>query len=88
MTKQSPKSSGLIDLLEGGDIVMADRGFSFPEYFSAKGVQLLIPASTRGKTQLSGQEVSVSRHMSRIRIMWKELLAALKITVFCNKPSS
>ncbi len=40
---------------------MADRGFNFPEYFAAKGVQLLIPASTRGKTQLSGQEVSVSR---------------------------
>ncbi|CAM4671692.1 unnamed protein product [Leuciscus chuanchicus] len=61
------KSSGLIDLLEEGDIVMANRGFSFPEYFATKGVQLLIPALTRGKTPLSGQEVSVSRHMSRLR---------------------
>lgn len=36
--KTITKSSGLIDLLEEGDIVMADRGFSFPEYFAAKGV--------------------------------------------------
>ncbi len=27
--------------------VMADRGFSFPEYFAAKGVQLLIPPAER-----------------------------------------
>ncbi len=67
--KTITKSSGLIYLLEGDDIFMADRGFSFPEYFGAtKGVRLLIPASTRGKTQLSGQKVSVSRHMSRMRI--------------------
>ncbi|XP_073687189.1 uncharacterized protein [Garra rufa] len=76
--KTITKSSGLIDLLEEGDIVMADRGFSFPEYFAAKGVQLLIPASTRGKTQLSGQEVSVSRHMSRMRIHVERAIGRIK----------
>lgn len=43
------KSSGLIELLDEGVTVMADRGFSFPEYIAAEGVQLLIPASTHGK---------------------------------------
>ncbi|XP_056102492.1 uncharacterized protein LOC130081820 [Rhinichthys klamathensis goyatoka] len=76
--KTITKSSGLIDLLEEGDIVMADRGFSFPEYFAAKGVQLLIPASTRGKTQLSGQEVSVSRQMSRLRIHVERAIGRIK----------
>lgn len=76
--KTITKSSGLIDLLEGGDIVMADRGFSFPEYFAAKGVQLLIPASTRGNTQLSGQEVSMSRHRSRMRIHVERAIGRIK----------
>ncbi len=76
--KTITKSSGLIDLLEEGDIVMADRGFSFPEYFAAKGVQLLIPASTPGKTPLSGQEVSMSCHMSRMRIHVEKAIGRIK----------
>ncbi|XP_077104692.1 uncharacterized protein LOC143757589 [Siphateles boraxobius] len=72
------KSSGLIDLLEEGDIVMAGRGFSFPEDFAAKGVQLLIPASPRGKTPLSGQEVTVSRHMSRLRAHMERAIGRIK----------
>ncbi len=61
---------------------MADRGFSFPEYFAAKGVRLLIPASTRGKTQLSGQEVSVSRHMSRMMIHVEIAIGRIKIILY------
>lgn len=72
------QSSGLIDLLEEGDIVLADRGFNFPQYFSPKGVQLLIPASTRGRTQLSGLEVTKSRQMSRIRIHVERSIGRLK----------
>ncbi len=74
--KTITKSSGFIDLLEEGDIVMADRGFSFPEYFAAKGVQLLTPASIPGKTP--GQEVSVSRHMSRMRIHVERAIGRIK----------
>lgn len=51
---------------------------AFPEYFAAKGVRLLIPASTRGKTPLSGQEVSVSRHISRLRIHVERTIGRIK----------
>ncbi|KAI5099384.1 uncharacterized protein LOC124394221 isoform X1 [Silurus meridionalis] len=61
-------SSGLIELLEEGDIVMAPRGFSFPEYFAAKGVQLLTP----------GQDVFVSRHMSRMKIYVERAVGRIK----------
>lgn len=62
------KNSGLIDLLEQEDSVMADQSFNFTEYFSAKCVVLLVPSSTRGRSQLCGSEVSGSRRMSCIRI--------------------
>ncbi|KAG1937144.1 uncharacterized protein LOC120461878 [Pimephales promelas] len=72
------KSSGLLDLLEEGDIVMANRGFSSPEYFTEKGVQLFIPASPRGTTPLAGQEVCVSRHMSRLRMHVERAICRIK----------
>lgn len=72
------QKSGLIDVLEHGDVVLADRGFNFPEYFATKGVRLLIPASTRGKTQLTGLEVSMSRQMSRARIHVERCIGKLK----------
>lgn len=72
------KKSGLIHVLEQGDDVMADRGFNFPEYFSSKCVRLLVPASTRGRRQLSGLEVSRSRKMSRLRIHVERAIGRLK----------
>ncbi|XP_041959608.1 uncharacterized protein LOC121718606 [Alosa sapidissima] len=64
--------------LEEGDIVLADRGFNFPQYFSSKGMQLLIPASTRGRTQLSGAEVTRSRQISRVRIHVERAIGRIK----------
>lgn len=72
------KNSGLIDLLEQGDHVMADRGFNFPEYFASKCIRLHVPASTRGRQQLSGLEVAQSRKMSRIRIHVERAIGRLK----------
>uniref|UniRef100_A0A673L1Z4 DDE Tnp4 domain-containing protein n=1 Tax=Sinocyclocheilus rhinocerous TaxID=307959 RepID=A0A673L1Z4_9TELE len=62
--KTITKLSGLIDLLEEGDIVMADRA-----------THTII---TLGKTQLSGQEVYMSRHMSRMRIHVERAIGRIK----------
>lgn len=72
------KNSGLIDLLEQGDHVMADRGFNFPEYFATKCVRLHVPASTKGRKQLTGLEVIHSRKMSRVRIHVERAIGKLK----------
>uniref|UniRef100_A0A672P1W6 DDE Tnp4 domain-containing protein n=1 Tax=Sinocyclocheilus grahami TaxID=75366 RepID=A0A672P1W6_SINGR len=72
------KNSGLIDLLEQGDHVMADRGFNFPEYFANKCVRLHVPASTKGRKQLTGLEVTHSRKMSRVRIHVERAIGKLK----------
>uniref|UniRef100_A0A673FQF5 THAP-type domain-containing protein n=1 Tax=Sinocyclocheilus rhinocerous TaxID=307959 RepID=A0A673FQF5_9TELE len=72
------KNSGLIGLLEQGDHVMADRGFNFPEYFANKCVRLHVPASTKGRKQLTGLEVTHSRKMSRVRIHVERAIGKLK----------
>jgi len=72
------KNSGLIELLEQGDHVMADRGFNLPEYFATKCVRLHVPASTKGRKQLTGLEVTHSRKMSRVRIHVERAIGKLK----------
>lgn len=42
------QESGLIDLLEEGDQVMADRGFTIRDLLTKKGVKLNVPPFTKG----------------------------------------
>ena len=42
-----------LELLQTGDLVLADRGFNIEEDLNFYGAKLAIPAYTRGKKQLS-----------------------------------
>ena len=46
------QESGILNLLEHGDTVLADRGFSVEEDIILCGAHLEIPAFKRGKLQL------------------------------------
>ncbi|XP_040068666.1 uncharacterized protein LOC120841760 [Ixodes scapularis] len=54
--KELTLKSGLLNLVNEGDVYLVDRGFRCQEMFAAKGARLLIPAFTKGKNQLSGAE--------------------------------
>ena len=47
------QESGLIDLLEEGDQVMADRGFTIRDLLTKKGVKLNMPPFTKGNQSCS-----------------------------------
>ena len=61
-------NSGFLKLLDFGDVVLADRGFDIGDYIALHGARLEIPAFTRGKKQLSMQEVEYSRRKVRIHV--------------------
>ncbi|KAK1900580.1 52 kDa repressor of the inhibitor of the protein kinase, partial [Dissostichus eleginoides] len=63
--KQITKESGFLKLLEPRDEVLADRGFLIRDELAAYGATLRIPHFTKGKKQLSAQEVDTSRQLSR-----------------------
>ena len=63
--KQITLDSGFLEKLLPGDVVLADRGFQMDEEFAFVGAKLVVPAFTKGKSQLSAQEVEESRFMSR-----------------------
>ena len=49
--------SGILELLNSGDSVMADRGFTIQNKLTIIEVKLNIPLFLHGKTQLSGKEM-------------------------------
>ena len=57
-------NSDFIRLLENGDVVLADRGFDIADDIAVHGASLIIPSFTRGKKQLSLQEVECSQRYS------------------------
>ena len=61
--KELTRRSGLFDLLDRDDSVMADRGFDIEEDLALLGVRLNIPPFLRGKEQLSAQELVETRRI-------------------------
>ena len=70
--------SGYLDMLEIGDLVLADRGFLISEDIAARNCFLAIPAFTKGQTQLTQQQVESSRQMSRVRIHVERAIGRIK----------
>ena len=57
----------------------ADRGFRLRDDFATKkNVELVIPAFTRGKPQLSGEEVENSRKIANVRIHIERVIGLLR----------
>lgn len=76
--RQITTESGILDKLLPGDVVLADRGFNMTEDFALKGAQLIVPAYTKGKSQLPKEDVEKSRMMSRARIHIERVIGRLK----------
>ena len=66
--KELTRRCGILDLLEPGDSVMADRGFDIEEDLALRGVRPNIPPFLRGKTQLSKKELITTRRIASLRI--------------------
>lgn len=61
--------SGLIDKLEKGDAVMADKGFDISDLLESKGILLNIPPFLKGNKQLSDFAVMKTRVIANKRIL-------------------
>ena len=62
------QNSGFVRLIDPGDVILADRGFVISDDIGLHGARLEIPAFTRGKKQLSLQEVEYSKRLAKVRI--------------------
>ena len=79
MDKEVTRRSGLLDLLEAGDSVMADRGFDIEDHLILKGVYLNIPPFLRGKQQLDESELIVTRRIVSLCIHVERTMEQIKM---------
>lgn len=62
-----------------GDQILADRGFTLvDEFASSCSTELIIPAFTKGKEQLSAKEVEKTRQIAAIRIHIERIIGLVK----------
>ena len=67
-----------MEKVEHGDVILADRGFDIGDDLGVYGARLEIPSYTRGKKQLSLQEVEHSKRLSKVRIHVEHVIGLLK----------
>ena len=72
------KKSGLLELLEKGDSVMADRGFNIQDDLTPLGVKVNIPPFLKGKTQLEPEELVETRRIASLRIHIERAMEKIK----------
>ena len=76
--KNLTQESDFFNLVEPGDTVLADRGFTIADDLAVHGVRLEIPAFTHGKGQLSQRDVELSKQLSKVRIHVERVIGNLK----------
>ena len=75
--KKITRDCGILDLLEPGDEVMADRGFDI-ESDMPNGVLLNIPPFLDGKPQLTAEDEAKTRKIASVRVHVERAIARIK----------
>ena len=77
---------GLLQLLQSGDPIMADRGFDIEENLASLGVKLNIPPFLKGKQQLSHRELVETRRIASLRIHVERSMEQIKNFHIYDRP--
>lgn len=72
------ENSGFLSKLLPGDIVLADRGFDVAESIGLVGAEVVIPAFTKGLSQLSPLDVESTRKIAHVRIHVERVIGLVR----------
>ncbi|XP_046588329.1 uncharacterized protein LOC124293084 isoform X3 [Neodiprion lecontei] len=75
---QSPTNFEHQDLLQPGDVVLADRGFTVHDIVEAKQAHLNIPPFLNGRDRLTPQEEMLTKKIAKQRIYVEHVIGRIK----------
>ena len=70
--------SGILDLLEPGDVVMADKGFEIGSMLMGKGVGLNLPPFLQSSRQFTAEQVQETKKIAKLRIHVERAIRRIK----------
>ena len=62
------EQSGLLQMLEPGDEVMADKGFLIQDLLAPLGVRLNVPPLLQSNSQMPPEDVAVTKKIAQLRV--------------------
>ena len=72
------KQCGIVELMEPGDMIMADRGFLIEDLAKIHGINVNVPPFTGGRGQLEPTEVIAGRRIANTRIHIERAIGRIK----------
>jgi len=76
--KKLVQVSGLLDKLEPGDEVMADKGFLIQDILAPLGVRLNVPPLMKANTQMAADDVILTKKIAQLRIHVERAIGRIK----------
>ncbi|GFO49467.1 nuclease harbi1 [Plakobranchus ocellatus] len=76
--KHVTETSGFLDNLQHGDLILADREFDISESVALKHAEVKIPAFTKGRKQLPASEIIATRKLARLRIHVERVIGSAR----------
>ena len=76
--KEITRCSGILDLVEAGDSVMADKGFDIEDLLREKNVSLNLPPFLESRSQFSAAEVQQTKMIAKVRIHVERAIRRIK----------
>ncbi|XP_041795398.1 uncharacterized protein LOC121608256 [Chelmon rostratus] len=81
--------SGVLNLLEPGDEVMADKSFEVEDVLDVIGVRFVIPTSSRPNRQFNQDNTAHARHISHLKIHIEKVLSRVtEYHIFDSVPAA
>ena len=72
------KLSGLLEKLEPGDQIMADKGFQIQDLLTPLGVRLNVPPFLTGSAQMSASDAIITKKIAHLRVHMERAIGRVK----------
>ena len=72
------EQSGLLQMLEPGDEVMADKGFLIQDLLAPLGVRLNVPPLLQSNSQMPPEDVAVTKKIAQLRVHVERAIGRVK----------